>query len=151
MKTCQGAVVGHVKKHVVVRHLPRSFGLWVEMSKEERMQSLNKTIRTVFMALDLSTPAELLEHVVQQGWYPKGTKFSISEEEEEAIRDFHFWSTGKQLEVTPLLDPPNCMAHWRLMSTVINCTGEGKVGLTGQEVTSPRSDEGVDLQPQEPI
>ena len=137
MKSCHGATVAHVKKHIVGKHLPRSFRLWNVMDINERLRSLDAMIQSVLKALNLSSTDELLVLVGERKWFPEGTNFMMSDEEERLVKEFHRWSTGHTLDLTPTMDPPNCVAvftHWRAMSTLINCVGEEKVALVEPDV-----------------
>ena len=102
------------------------------MPEEKRMSSINWSLKHLECLLNLDSHEELLSFVLREKWFPEGTKYQLSEEDIDFIKNFHKWSTGQELLSQPTIDPPICeagLAHWRVVSTIINYIGEEKVNI----------------------
>ena len=131
MKNCK-LTMTHVKRHIAGKHLSRSFASWLPMPEEKRMSSINWSLKHLECLLNLDSHEELLSFVLREKWFPEGTKYQLSEEDIDFIKNFHKWSTGQDLLSQPTIDPPSCeaaLAHWRVVSTIINYIGEEKVNI----------------------
>ena len=131
MKNCK-LTMTHVKRHIAGKHLSRSFASWLPMPEEKRMSSINWSLKHLECLLNLDSHEELLSFVLREKWFPEGTKYQLSEEDIDFIKNFHKWSTGQDLLSQPTIDPPSCeaaLAHWRVVLTIINYIGEEKVNI----------------------
>ena len=131
MKNCK-LTMTHVKRHIAGEHLSRSFASLLTMPEEKRMSSINWSLKHLECLLNLDSYEELLSFVLKEKWFLEGTKYQLSEEDIDFLKNFHKWLTAQDLLAKPTKDPPSCvaaLAHWRVVSTIINYIGEEKVNI----------------------
>ena len=77
MKGC-GKPQSHMRRHVIGRHLPEGFMIWVEMSNEVRMESILNFTTTIQNLLGCKTLDDLITKICKDRLYPDPKKMIIA-------------------------------------------------------------------------
>ena len=120
-------VVAHLCKHVVGKHLPRSFATWLDMPLVARMESFKALLKQIETITKCKDHEALLQMVAERKWYPGSSNVEVTEEDVSLFNQFNHYFTGEIVEKTLTIKPPNCtdaLIHWRLISNIINIIGE---------------------------
>ena len=67
----------HIRRHVVGRHLPKSFGLWLRIPLPKCLADIDHLLRQFFTLTNCSNLTELLHYVKRHSLYPQKSHLEI--------------------------------------------------------------------------
>ena len=125
----------HLKKHVIVRHLPRFVSMKSDLTSEEQMKQYESLLMSVAHDLGCLSLQGLLRLVIKRKWYPFGGNFAISEEDLKLMTDFQYWICGHEDRKPSSISPPSNVTT--LMDTQLFAGQSGP--STGDEQAGQKS------------